>query len=300
MMRGDKLKTVVYADILIFINTLVNYFLLKTCAVLSRFNCNISRLFLSSFIGGIFSLVIYIDNINLIINITIKILFMTIMILTAFRIKSLKAFLKIFFSFLTVNILFGGLMLAVNFFLIPEASIYNNGIVYFDIDIFSLTITSAFCYGIFKVINLFMQHKSPTKCIYSIRITYKSKTAECKALFDSGNTLCDCFSGKPVIIAEKDFIKTIINIDEIDKAEKFRLVPYSTIKGNGALPSFMPDKTEIYVSQKWIEADNVFIAVTDKKIISSDYSALIGTPFFNLIENTIQTGGKYEVKSYHK
>ena len=294
------MKTVVYADILVFINTFVNYFLLKACAALSGFSYKISRIFLSSFIGGLFSLIIYIDNIHPILNTIIKIVFMSVIILTAYKIKSIIAFLKIFFIFSAVNFLFGGIMLAINIFLIPEATIYNNGVVYFDIDILSLTITSAFCYGLFRLINLFLKHKTPPKCVYSIRITYKTKVGECKALYDSGNTLCDCFSGKPVIIAEKNFIKNIIDINKIEQAEKFRLIPYSTINGNGVLPSFMPDKVEIYFSGKWIEGENIFLAITDKKIVSSDYSALIGTPFFNMIENKFQTGGKHEVISFDK
>ncbi len=298
--RGDELKTVVYADILIFINTLVNYFLLKACAALSGYGYKISRIFLSSFIGGLFSLIIYIDNLNSIINAVLKIIFMTVLILTAYRIKSFKAFFKLFLSFFAVNFFFGGIMLAVNIFFIPEATIYNNGVVYFDIDILSLTITSALCYCLFKLINIFIKNKTPPKCVYSIKITYKNKNAECKALYDSGNTLCDCFSGKPVIIAEKEFIKKIIDIDKIEQTEKFRLIPYSTINGNGALPSFMPDKVEIYFSGKWIEEKYIFVAITDKKIISADYSALIGTPFFSLIENKTETGGNHEIILHHK
>lgn len=173
----------------------------------------------------------------------------------------------------------------INIFIMPEYALYNNGIVYFDVDILSLTVTSAICYAIINVINLFVKSKTPQKSIYSLRITYQNKTAECKALFDSGNTLCDCFSGRPVIIAEKSFVNQIIDTDKIEEAEKFRIIPYSTISGNGTLLSFMAHKTEIYISEKWIEAENVFIAITDKKIISSDYSALFGKPFFDLTIN---------------
>ena len=279
------MKTVVYADILIFINIIVNYFLLKACALITGYNSKTSRIITASFIGGLFSLFIYMENISGLINLLIKIIFMTIITLTAFRIRSLKSFLKILVSFLIVNIIFGGIMLTINIFIIPESALYNNGIVYFDIDILSLTITSACCYAIINIISLFIKSKTPEKSVYSLRITYQNKTAECKALFDSGNTLCDCFSGRPVIIAEKSFLSKIIDTDKIEEAEKFRIIPYSTINGNGTLSSFMADKTEIYLSDKWLNIDNVFIAVTDRKIISSDYSALFGKPFFDLTVN---------------
>lgn len=284
-MRGDDLKTVVYADILIFINIIVNYFLIKACALITGFECKTARIILSSFIGGLFSLFIYADNISEILNITIKIIFMVTIILSAFRVRSLKPFLKLFISFFTVNMVFGGIMLLINIFVMPESALYNNGIVYFNVDILSLTVTSAICYAIINIINIFIKSKTPQKSIYSLRITYKNKTAECKALFDSGNTLCDCFSGRPVIIAEKSFVNKIMDTKRIEEAEKFRIIPYSTLSGNGTLLSFMADKTEIYISEKWVETENIFIAVTDKKIISSDYSALFGKPFFDLTIN---------------
>ncbi len=287
MMRGDKLKTVVYADILIFINTIVNYFLIKACALITGCSCKAFNIFLSSFIGGLFSLIIYVDKIHPLLNFLIKIFFMAVMIFTAFKIKSLKSFLKIFFSFFLTNIIFGGIMLAINIFLLPESSLYNNGVVYFNTDIFSLTITSALCYAILRVINIFSKNKIPHKSVYSLKITYKDKTVEGKALYDSGNTLCDCFSGRPVIIAEKSFINKIINTEKLEEAEKFRIIPYSTINGNGLLSAFMADKIEIYISDKVIKTENIFIAVTDKKIISTDYTALFGTPFYDLIYKSI-------------
>lgn len=188
-------------------------------------------------------------------------------------------------------------MLAVNILFLPETSLYNNGIIYFDIDILSLTIASIICYMVLNLINKHIKTKSPPKSIYPIKITYKSKTVEGKALFDSGNTLCDCFSGRPVIIAEKEFIKNLLRNEKTENAEKFRLIPFSTISGNGTLPSFMSDKAEVFFSGKWHEANNIFIGITDKKIISGSYSALLGAPFFESVQtnNNNNSEGDYEI-----
>ena len=135
-------------------------------------------------------------------------------------------------------------------------------------------------------------------CIYSIKIIYNGKSVEGKALYDSGNTLCDCFSGKPVVIADEKFIKKLTENDKLENMKNYRLIPFSTISGNGTIPAFMADCVEIYVSGNKYNVENVYIGLTENKIISGDYSALLGSPFFDLIsDNKLKLqGGEYEKK----
>lgn len=290
-MGGELLKTVVYADILIIINFLMNYLLLRANAILTDQPFKSVRLVFSSFIGSLFSLIIYIENIPSFVNTLIKILYMTVLLLTAFKIKSIKIFLKHFFTFFSVNMIFGGIMLALNVFLFPETSLYNNGIVYFDIDILTLTVVSVICYLMINLINGFIRNKTPHGCNYTIRIFYKNKFTQGNALYDSGNKLCDCFSGKPVIIVDKKFINNITE-EKIESMKNYRLIPFSTINGNGTIPAFMADKVEIVISGKTYSANKIYIGITENKIISGSYSALIGAPFFEQIsDNSINCKG---------
>lgn len=285
-----KLKTVIYADILIVINIIVNYLLLRATAAITGCNFKPTRFLLSACAGGIFSLIIFVDNITFILNLAIKTVFLSAMVLIAFGAKSLKTFLKCFGAFFLSNFAFAGIMLGFTVALSPNAAIYKNGVVYFDINIFTLTVTSVICYAVLNLISRFTKSRIPQKNIFPIRITYGGKTVEGKALFDTGNTLCDCFSGKPAIITEKDFISLLCENTEITDMKNFRLIPFTTIKNGGALPAFLADKAAVMDKGKWIEADNVYIAVTEKKIISGGYSALLGTPFFDAIEPQIKGG----------
>lgn len=285
-----KLKTVIYADILIVINIIVNYLLLRATAAITGCNFKPTRFLLSACAGGIFSLIIFVDNITFISNLAIKTVFLSAMVLIAFGAKSLKTFLKCCGAFFLANFAFAGIMLGFTVALSPNAAIYKNGVVYFDINIFTLTVTSVICYAVLNLISRFTKSRIPQKNIFPIRITYGGKTVEGKALFDTGNTLCDCFSGKPAIITEKDFISLLCENTEITDMKNFRLIPFTTIKNGGALPAFLADKAAVMDKGKWIEADNVYIAVTEKKIISGGYSALLGTPFFDAIEPQIKGG----------
>ncbi|MBE6819762.1 MAG: hypothetical protein E7516_01750 [Ruminococcaceae bacterium] len=285
-----KLKTVIYADILIVVNIIVNYLLLRTSAAISGCNFKPLRFLLSAGAGGIFSLIIFVENINPILNATIRILFLSLMVLIAFGTKSVKSFLKCCGAFFLANFAFAGIMLGITVAVSPGIAIYKNGIVYFDINIFTLTITSVICYSVLSLISRFSKSKVPQKSIFPIRITYGGKTVEGKALLDTGNTLCDCFSGRPAIITEKDFISLLCENTELTEMKSFRLIPFTTIKNGGALPAFLADKTAIMDKGQWIETDNVYIAVTEKKIVSGGYSALLGMPFFDAIEPQIKGG----------
>lgn len=237
-----------------------------------------------------FSLIIFIENIPFLLNLIIKSVFLVFMVCVAFGCKSLKAFFKCCGAFFLSNFAFAGIMLALSITVMPNAAIYQNGIVYFDIDIFTLTVSSVICYAILSLISRFTKSRIPQKSIYSIRISCGENTVEGKALFDSGNSLCDCFSGRPAIIAEKDFIKKLYGENEISDMKNFRLIPFSTIKSNGALPAFMADKTEILTEGIWHEAKDIYIAVTENKIVAGGYSALLGTPFFDAIGNQLKGG----------
>lgn len=287
------LETVIYADILIVINIIVNYFLLRSSAAIIKCEHKTSRFLLASFAGGIFSLIIYLENIPVIVNITIKFICLSLLVLIAFKIKSFKAYLKCFGAFFLSNFIFAGIMLGVSTALLPNAAIYKNGIVYFDLNIFSLTVASVICYLIIEVISRFTKSKVPEKCIYNIEILYEDKSVKGKALFDSGNTLCDCFSGRPVIIADISFIAPLLDNKDLTEMKNFRLIPFSTIKNGGALPAFMAEKVYIQISGNNTSAENIYIAVTENKIISGGFSALIGMPLFDLIDNKTM---KYTVK----
>lgn len=283
------LETVIYADILVAINIIVNYLLLRASAAVAGCEHKTWRFLLSSVIGGLFSLVIFIENMPIWINILLKIAVLIILVLAAFGAKSVKAFAKCCGAFFLANFVFAGIMLGICTAVLPNAAIYKNGVVYFDIDILTLTLSSVACYLILSLITKFTKSRVPEKCIYPIKVICGEKSVEGKALFDSGNSLCDCFSGRPVIIAEKDFIAPLYGKKDLTEMNNFRLIPFSTIKNGGALPAFMADKIEIEINSSHISTDKIYIAVTDKKIVSGGYSALIGMPFFDAINNKIKS-----------
>ncbi len=280
------MKTVIYADILVVLNIMVNYLLLRAVSALFGTQRNPVRLLVSSLIGGVFSLIIFIENIPLLLNLILKTLFMSVMVIVAFKTRKISDFLKNSAAFFLCNFAFAGIMLAVNVFISPNAVYYKNGAVYFDVDILTLIALSVGCYVVLSLISRFTRDRMVRNLLYDISVTYGEKTVSGKALLDTGNALKDAFSGNPVIVAEKSFVEKLIGDNaDVTVMKNFRLIPYSTINSGGALPAFLADEIRVIFEGKRVVLRNVYVALTEKKIISSDYSVLLGSAFLDAVKN---------------
>lgn len=286
-----SLKTVIYADVLVFINIILNYFLLRATAKITSSERRPVRFLLASVLGGAYSLMIFVDGIPNIMILLINIIFSCVMVLVAFTINSFKAFMKKSASFFLSHAAFAGIMLFLCTFIFDDSAIYKNGAVYFDLDILTLTVSAVACYAILSIISRFTKSKNPSECVYEIELSLNEKSVKMKALFDTGNALTDSFSGRPVIIcemskAQKLFPNEIYNSNgcpDITELKGFRLIPYSTVSSAGALPAFPIDKIQIDTENKYGSAEKIYVAVTENKLVSGDYSALLGVPVYDAI-----------------
>ena len=89
------MKTVIYADILFVINLMMNYLLLRACAAFLRTEFKPFRFLAASVSGGVFSLIILIQNIPDAVVSVGKILYLFLCVFVAFR---PSAFAKISFG----------------------------------------------------------------------------------------------------------------------------------------------------------------------------------------------------------
>ena len=184
-----KMKTVVYADVLVVINIIVNYFLLRASAAVISFDFKAWRFLVSSALGGAFSLIIFVDGLPAAALAAVKFLFLLLMVLAAFGYGSFKRFFKCCAAFLASNLAFAGLMLAGRAFLFPDSIVYKNSVVYFDINILTLTVAAVVCYAVLSIISRAVRNRTPPQSVCSIRLTKDGRSVEGRALFDTGNSL---------------------------------------------------------------------------------------------------------------
>ncbi len=289
------MEQVVYVDILIALNIIINYFLLLATAKISNDTPKRTRLLLSSVVGALFSLIIFLPEINFLLLSLVKVVFSGLIVILAFGYKNLLAFAKKIALFYCANFIFAGGVIALWLFFAPKGLVLNNSVVYFNIRADVLVMLTAIIYAFVVVIAKITERIFPKSSVYNIKIRLKEKQTKLTAYLDSGNTLRDVFTDKPVIICKtekvadlfddniKDVLKSNLPILEKYQAVmcadmRFKIIPFTTVGGEGALLAFSPDDVEISSLDVNINNANVLIALSTDGFFAGEYDGLLN-PF---------------------
>lgn len=175
----------------------------------------------------------------------------------------------------------------------PIGMVYNNGAVYFDINLTVLAVSTVVSFAVVSLIANFTQRRAPKESVAVVTVTNKGRTATLKALVDTGNSLTESFSGFPVILGEigsldkviPDAVREFVNGDDVSSSPEFRLVVHKTISGTGIMPVFRPDYIEVKTISKRIKTNEVYIGVTSKTLASGEYEMILNPTLFDEEKN---------------
>lgn len=267
---------VIYADVLIILNTYINFILLRLSGYFVGAEINRLRLFCGALSGGVYSLIILADGMPEWVSAALKIAVSVLIVIISFRQHNIRSFIRSFLSFYTVSFVFTGLMLALWIFVSPDTMMYNNGTVYFGFDTMTLLVTATVCYAILRVIYFFIEKRTARASLYNIEIYVFDEVIKCRALLDSGNSLRDYFTSLPVILVSEEKLEKIL-MDKSEEKEplKTRYVPFSTVGGEGIIPVFRPNKVRIYSASCDFETSEVLIGQSKTKIKNGEFEAIL-------------------------
>lgn len=288
------MSEIIYVDVLVILNLFITLFLLLTTEIFTKETSHRVRLLIGSFLGGIYSLVVFLPEMGVIFNLLTRIIAGGIITYTTFGFKSFKRFIKIFSVFFLSTFLFAGLMIAMWILFKPHGMIINNSTVYFGVSIPVLIVSTAVCYFISFVFATLREKNKPVHTVFDFTLSSFGKTINGRAMLDTGNTITEPFSSFPVVVCTYEFLKEILpadgdeffkgNVTQIEKihdeelVKKIRIVSFSTVSGGGVLPSFRPEK--LYI-KNGVQTDKVYIAVTSKqKYINGSYDMLLNPNLF--------------------
>lgn len=270
----------IYLDIIFFENTLMNYIILYATGFVQKKRMKNLKLILSSLIGAIYAIVSYLNLIPIYSNPIMKILLSSIMIYVAFNNENIKQMIKNLLLFYLASFVIGGCALALLYMISPQNIIFENGVL---VGTYPMKVTLiAGVVGFLIIQYSFSQNKRQMKMkdlLCDLEIFVNNQKVKMKAYIDSGNTLKDPLTKKPVIIVEKGIMEKIIDIDNLiggDEKLKIRLIPFKSIgKQNGMLIGIRPEYVKIKYNENQVITKKVIVGIYDKKI-SKNYSALIG------------------------
>lgn len=266
---------VIYADVLVIINIYITYILLVLTAVFGGVKRHAGRLAVASVLSGFYSLIIIIPDISDAVISLSKLFFSLLMLFISFGKVSRKAFLRLGAVFFCVNFAFAGVMLALWLFVAPEGMYYNSSVVYFDIDTGTLILLTVVCYLVLSLIHRFMQKKVPRDSVYDCTVYVSDKSFKCNCFLDTGNSLKDCYTGSSVIIVNKKLFGGIIGDNPFESELKIRLIPHSTVSGEGMLYAFTCERAEICGLTKRGTVKNITVALTEEKIRGGRFDGIL-------------------------
>ncbi len=294
----------VYVDVLVIINIYINYALLLLTCFVRKYNPDRLRLLMSSLFGGLYSLIILVPDISETAVSLSRIPALVIMVYLAFGYGGVRKFLKQIFAFLGINLVFAGAMFLLWLLAAPENMYFNSGVVYFGIDALTLVLLTIGAYVLIRLVALFTKSRIPQNFIYDVSIFLSGKEHKCRGFYDSGNSLCDPFSGEGVVIVDINVVKETVGEDMFEKFEsaqgdiRMKLIPVKSLSGEKLLPSFRVEKIIIKGIENNISLEKPIIALCKEKIHGGDYGALLYSSVFD--NDTIEGKGENLCFTYLK
>ncbi|MBO5747306.1 MAG: sigma-E processing peptidase SpoIIGA [Clostridia bacterium] len=278
---------VIYVDVLLFINLILDYLLLSLASRLT--GCKISniRKIISSLIASLFSLYIFLPDLKVYLELLLNIISALVTVFAAFGYKHPKRFLRCLFTFYSVTLLYGGLMSAIWMLFKPRGMSVNNGVVYFDISPVVLIAVSVGFYVVFVLVGKVTKKSAVSAKRCSVTLYFNGKTVVGTAMVDTGHGLSDVFGCSVMIIADRsigsklfgqqvDFIMKLECPSESDIAKRFRISMVKTVSGERLLGSVMIDQAEVYDNGRTFRLVKPIIVLTETKI--DDECSLIIPP----------------------
>ncbi len=241
---------IIYIDLIIIINMIIDFVLLMGVNLLLKRNVKIYKIIIGALLGSLSTIILfYIDNNTLLL--IYKLFTSVIMVIVTFKYQSFSYFKDNLVWLYILSIILGG-----SFYLINDHYTMSNSNYAFSANglkinlIILVALTPLILY---KYLKSQQNFKTTYSNYYHISIYYDDVVLNGTGFLDTGNNLKDPYFNRPIILVNKSLIKHRV---------KTFLVPYHTVNNEGLLEVFKPKK--IVVDKKGIR--NVLIGLSDVNI----------------------------------
>ena len=274
---------VVYADILVILNLIVDYFLLSASAAVLRVKLSVFRQLGGAAAGALSSLYIFAPDFGIFIALLFRAAVCAVMVLCAFGFRGIRRFLRAAGVLFLVTCGFGGIMTAVWSVFRPKGMTVVNSVVYFNISPAVLIGVSVITYLLFMLLRAIFSGTSQLAERCEITVTAEEKSITMDAIVDTGNSIKDYISGCEVIIADGEFVKALLGSDNPDTdanlEKRYRILPLSTVSGGGTLDGFRCDSAVVSDGKRTVKLEKPILAVS-KTPLRDDYQAIVNPEIF--------------------
>ena len=258
---------VIYVDVLLFVNTVINYAILMTTEKLLKRDCRLYRMIAGAFAGALFSLLIFVNTDSRLLMFLLKIISSSAITIITFGWKSKAEYIKAFISDIVVAVVYSGFLILFYEIARPPNMVIVNDVPYFQINPLILLFVTAVIYIILLLLyKLFSERIKNT--VVTIGFTIADHSYSCIGIIDTGCNLTEPFSSSPVIITDR-------SVYQADPKLPIRIIPYTTVGGGSFLYAVKADSVTInhkpihktvYIASSEIH-NKICQAITNSEII---------------------------------
>ena len=293
---GIKMQPVVYVDVLLVLNFVVNYLLLCGSGYLAGRQIQRWRVLLAAFLGSLFSLVIFLPALPTISMALVKLLAALLLSLVAFPWIGIWRLVKDTIILFIVSFLLAGILLAVWVQLTPVGMLCYNGVFYFPINLMAFIVITSVAYLFILLFSRIFHGKEQDTDQVEVRLVLHGKSMTLTGRVDSCNHLREPFSGIPVAVCWVKDVAAILplevvsmvcsqklgEISQMDCSLGLRMVPYHTVAGHGALLALRPDAMFLRTNSRTYQVESVFLGLSPDPIGNGQYNLLLSEEMIKL------------------
>ncbi|MGE5629296.1 MAG: sigma-E processing peptidase SpoIIGA [Solirubrobacterales bacterium] len=259
---------VVYIDMLLIENLIINCFLLEVTAKTLKVNLKLLPMLAAGILGSLYVLVLFYPKANLANTMAVKLIVAFLMIITAFRSRDKLFLIKACIVFIMFSMLLAGLCIFIQF----SEGVDISGSIILNFTIKKLFVSlMIFFISINRIVIFIKNRKEISQLIYKIDIVANDKTKSIMGFLDTGNELCEPITNTPVILVNEDIYRCFYSKDY----EKL-YIPYRIFNGEkGTLEAFKADYINLYHEKKVIRVNAVIALSNGTLSPAGDYEALI-------------------------
>lgn len=281
---------VIYIDILLALNWWIDFLLLLGVRRVMGGSGTSWRLALGGLVGAFACLVMLLPPMPVWLSLSVRLLSAVLMVTVAFRRRSWQDWVRRVLLLFALSAGLAGLCGALYFFLAPQGFYVFNGVVYYSVPPLLLVALTVVCYGLLWLSEQLFRRQAPKEHLFRVRLAHHGSSTTFTCFYDSGNHLTEPFSGRPVLVVEREVAQALFSSvpTVADLPSGWRLVPYDTLGGSGLLPAFLTDSAVVLRRDGERPLPPCYVAVCDR-LSRGEYSGLMGSA---LGEDLLRKGDK--------
>lgn len=283
---------VIYVDTLFLLNALVDYLLLLGAARLAGEPLWRLRFGAGAALGGLYAVALFLPGMGFLNHPLCRVAAGVLMVLAAYG--GSRRLLRQGLIFLALTCAFGGGVVAIGLLGGQGLALGPQGVFYSKLDLNMVLLSAALCYGILTVaFQRLGKHTALNGELVEAKLTLGKRTVKLTALVDTGNTLTDPVSGRPVMVAEGESLGPLFPgdrcpgpeylrepagaLDRLSRGEwrgRFRLLPYRAVGvDRGLLLALRVDRLEV----NGVDQGGILVALSPTPVSDGGgYRALVG------------------------